>query len=294
MDSIEEVLKKNRPNLSNNSLKTYISLLKNLHKKIFGEKIDLKNFKEYNKILDFLKSIDGNKRKSTLSALVVFCNNDCEQYRDLMISDAIKYNEEQKENKKNDKEKQNWINQDAIKTIFNKYEKQAKLILKQKEFSNNDLQKIQNYIIICLMSGIFIPPRRSLDWTEFKIKNIDKNKDNFIDKNNLIFNTYKTSKFYKQASIPLPPKLKSILKKWISINNISDYLLFDKNGNKLTPVKLTQRNNKIYDGKISTNMLRHSFITEKYNNLLPKLKEIDDLADSMGHSLEQHLEYIKN
>ena len=35
------------------------------------------------------------------------------------------------------------------------------------------------------MSGIYIPPRRSLDWTEFKIKNIDKAEDNYLDKINL-------------------------------------------------------------------------------------------------------------
>ena len=37
------------------------------------------------------------------------------------------------------------------------------------------------------MSGFYIPPRRNLDYTEFKIKNIDKEQDNFINKNELIF-----------------------------------------------------------------------------------------------------------
>ena len=35
------------------------------------------------------------------------------------------------------------------------------------------------------MSGQFIPPRKSLDWTEFKIKNVDKAEDNYLDKNEL-------------------------------------------------------------------------------------------------------------
>jgi integrase len=299
MKTIEDVLKKNRPNLSSSSLRTYTSTLKNLYLKIFNEddeeEIDVKKFKEYEKILNFLNDVEGSKRKSILSALVVFCGeSDCERYREIMLNDAKEYNDKQKENKMTEEQKENWITQDEIKEIFDKHEKQAKTLFRLKTHTPQQLQTIQNFIIICLMSGVFIPPRRSTDWTEFLINGeIDRQKDNFIDKKNFVFNTYKTSKFYKQQKIPIPDELYKILKKWISINP-TNFLLFDSNNNKLTPVKLAQRNNKIYDGRVSTNILRHSYITDKYvGKSIPTLSNIENVAEDMGHSITQHLEYIK-
>jgi hypothetical protein len=68
------------------------------------------------------------------------------------------------------------------------------------------------------MSGVFIPPRRSLDYCEFKIKNIDREKDNYLDKNKLIFNRYKTAKTYGQQSVDIPVQLRNILTKWSKLN----------------------------------------------------------------------------
>jgi hypothetical protein len=104
MKIIEEELKKQRPTLSPSSLRTYTSTLKNLYFKVFDEndedEIDIKKFKQHKKILDYLKDVEGNKRKSLLSALVVLCGEkDCSEYREVMLNDAKEYNDKQKENK---------------------------------------------------------------------------------------------------------------------------------------------------------------------------------------------------
>jgi hypothetical protein len=295
MEDILEILKKNRPNLSGTSLKTYLSTLKNIYKKIYpnDDKIDIKKYFNYKDFLDFLKDMDGSKRKTILSSLVVLCGDEkCKDYRDVMIDDAKKYNLEQKEQKATSEQKENWISQDEIKNIYNKYESQAKKLLKEKNLNMGMLQQIQNWIIICLTSGIFIDPRRSTDWTEMKISNYTSN-DNFYNKKEFVFNKYKTAKIYKTQKIDVPDELRKILKKWISINP-TNYLLFDTNSNPLSPVKLTQRNNNIYGNKVSVNMLRHSYITEKYvDNKIPNLKNMLETSNNMGHSLNQHLEYIK-
>ena len=73
-----------------------------------------------------------------------------------------------------------------------------------------------------------MPPRRCLDYTEFKINSVDKNNDNFMDKNNLVFNTCKSSTQKGQQKLKIPKKLKSILTKYIKIvDDKSDYLLID-------------------------------------------------------------------
>lgn len=294
MKELEEILKKNRPSLSPTSVKTYLSTLKNIYKKVYpdDDKVDIKKYNNHKDFLNYLKDTDGSKRKTILSALVVLCGDDCAPYREVMMEDAKKYNLEQKEQKASPEQKENWITQEEVRNIYNKYESQAKKLLKEKDLTMGMLQQIQNWIIVCLTSGIFIPPRRSTDWTEMKIKGYG-NGDNFYDKKNFVFNKYKTAKIYKTQKIEVPDELRKILKKWIAINP-TDYLLFDVNNNPLSPVKLTQRNNNIYGGKVSVNMLRHSYVTEKYvDNKIPNLKNILETSNEMGHSLNQHLEYIK-
>ena len=56
---------------------------------------------------------------------------------------------------------------------------------KKKTLTPSDLQQIQGYIIMSLLGGIFIPPRRRKDYVDFVIKDIDKSKDNYLDKNKM-------------------------------------------------------------------------------------------------------------
>ncbi len=126
-----------------------------------------------------------------------------------------------------------------------------------------------------------------------KIKNFKEDEDNYFKKDVFTFNKYKTARFkqFGEQTVKLPKELLKIIKKWIKLNP-TDYLLFDSQKNKLSPTKLTQRLNKILGKKASINILRHSFLSDKYKNL-PSLIELEEEAKEMGHSLKEHLEYIK-
>ena len=101
---------------------------------------------------------------------------------------------------------------------------------------------------------MFVKPRKSKDYVEFKIKNIDEAKDNYFEKDKMIFNST------EKEIVEVPKPLQSILKKWITINP-TEYLLFDTNKNKLSSVKLNQRLNKIFNNKkVSINALIQSFV----------------------------------
>lgn len=300
MSPILERLKENRPTLSESSLKTYNSILSNLYKKVFPDKeLDLAKFNDHKKFISFLKNMDGSKRKTYLSALVVFCPN-CDEYRDLMNKDGQEYNAQKKLQKKTDKEEDNWVEQDELQTIYSELETEAKKLYKLKNPSTQDIQKIQSFIILSLVSGKHINIRRSLDWTEMVYKDADKEKDNFLDRNKkqhkFYFNVYKTQKYLNDQEVNIPPALKKILTPWIKlIERIypeNNYLLVDSKGNKLTPTKMTQRLNSIFGKKASINILRHSFITSKYKDM-PSLEDLQEEATAMGHSLKEHLEYIK-
>ena len=292
MDKIKSYIAEKRNTLSKSSVNTYASILKNLYKRVFNnEEYDLEKFNDTEPVLNHLRDVPPNKRKTILSALVII--TDKKPYRDLMLDDVRDYNREIQTQTKSDTQKENWIEGDGINTLYSELKQDAETLYKKKNLTSNDLQQIQNYILLSLLSGIYIPPRRSKDYTDFKIKNIDKEKDNYLDKNKMVFNSYKTAKTYGRQEVEIPKPLKSILTKWLKINQ-SDYLLFDSNGNQLSSVKLNQRMNKMFGGKnISVNALRHSFLTEKYKDVSLQNKKLEQDMSSMGSSKEMASTYIK-
>ena len=290
--NIKEELKTLRPNLSEGSLKTYASILKNLHKKVFENKeIEKSDFNEFRKILDYLKDVPPNKRKTILSALVVL--TDKNEYREIMNDDVSNYNKEIQKQEKSETQRENWITTDEVREVFNRLENDAKILFKKSNKTNADMNQIQNYIIVALLGGVFIPPRRSLDYCAMKIKNIDRDEDNYIDKNKFVFNKYKTAKTYGKQELAIPQQLKNILNRWIAIND-SDYLLRDKNGNQMTSTKLNQYMNRIFDGKkIAVNAMRHTYLTDKYKQTSEEQKRLADDMSAMGSSTNMADTYIK-
>jgi len=215
-------------------------------------------------------------------------------YRTEMMKDIKEYSADAKKMEKSDSQEANWVSKSEILNLYNEYKQDAMLRYKKSKVSMNDLQAIQNYIILCLLGGMFIAPRRSLDYTEFKIKNIKKDTDNYLDKNELVFNRYKTAKFYDEQRVDCPKELLSILKKWIK-NNDTEYLLFDSNGQKLTSVKLNQRLNKVFGKNASVNLLRHSYLTDRFGDEIERSKKMADTAEDMGTSSAQVIgTYIKH
>ena len=86
--SLKDYLVKEKPSLSQSSITTYHSILKSIYTKVFhSNELDLNKLKEETeKILDYLKDLPFNKRKTTLSALLIINPNE-KRYRDLMLND---------------------------------------------------------------------------------------------------------------------------------------------------------------------------------------------------------------
>jgi len=286
---IIDTLKEKRPNLHQKSVKTYVSLLKNIMKNMNYENIDDLD-KNPKNIIEFLKekyeSINGLKTR--LSALFVITDN--KAYHTDMMTNITKYNEETNKQEKNEKQKENWMTAEQIENIYDHMETNIKPLWKKKDLSIKELMKIQDFVILSLFT--LIPPRRAMDFVEFKINNIDTNKDNFIKGNSLVFNTYKTSSQKGQQKIQIPKDLKSLLNKYIKlISDKSDYLLFNNKIEQLSIPNFTLRLNKIFGKKVSVNMLRHIYLSEKHAD---NLKEMENDFSKMGSSLKQSKVYIKN
>jgi hypothetical protein len=290
MDDLKEFIKSKRPNLSASSITTYSSILKNLFKRVFGGDLDVKKFDNTEQVLGFLKDIPPSKRKTILSSLVII--TDKKAYRDQMLEDVRTYNKEIDKQEKSETQEESWINSSQIKELYDELKKSAEMLYKKKQLTSNDLQQIQNYIIVSVLGGMYIPPRRSKDFVDFKIKNINKETDNFLEKNKMVFNSYKTAKTYGRQEVDIPIQLKNIITKWMKVNP-TDYLLFDSNMNQLSSVKLNQRLNKIFEKKVGVNQLRHTFLTDKYKKTSQESKALAKDMATMGSSKGMADTYIK-
>lgn len=292
---LTEFIKDKRPSLSASSIKTYNSVLSSLYKKVFeyskGDKIDTEKFNETSKILKYLEELPPNRRKTILSALVVITNK--KEYREGMLDDINNYNADIKKQEKTESQKENWVENDELNNIYLELKRNAELLYKKTHLVKTDYQQIQNYILIALLGGFFCPPRRSLDYASFKIKNISKENDNYIDKGYMVFNRFKTAKTYGEQRVKISPALKTILNKWIKINP-TDYLFFDSNMNPLSSVKITQRLNKIFGKKASVNQMRHTYLTNKYGDMIKQNNGLANDLSAMGSSMNMATTYIKN
>ena len=296
MSMLKDFIKSRRKKLSEQSLNTYASILKNLHINVFGSpEIDIDNFARKDDILKYLKSIPPHKRKTVLSALVIV--TDISDYRDQMLKDIDTYNKEQHMQEMSEKQVDSWVDTEDIMLIYNKLSRAVKLIYKKEDIDSKDLQIIQNHLILSLLGGIYIPPRRSKDYVEFKIHNVGPNDNYMINGKNgnsmFVFNNYKTAKTYGQQRVEIPKELKAIMTKWIKINP-TDYLLFDTNNNKLSNVKLNQRLNKLFDyKKVGVNQLRHTYLSDKYQSSIETNNKMANDLKNMGSSMIQEKIYIK-
>ena len=160
----------------------------------------------------------------------------------------------------------------------------------------NDTQFIQ-FLLVAFLSGAVMPPRRSLDYGDLKIRNYDAKVDNYYKNfktgGKFYFNIYKTSSTYGLQTLDVPKELNTIIKKWIKLNT-NDYMLYSTNKQKLSSPQVSRILNNAFGGKnISTNLLRHIYLSNIYKDV-PALSQMDNLAAEMGHSRATAMEYIKH
>jgi integrase len=298
-NELASVLLANRPNLSKSTVRTYLSIIRSLYRRIHNTNelpsaTDIQKYfcQNKKKVLSHLEDQPFSLRKTVLAGLVSLCGKDGEEYRTLMLKDAKTYNDQQKEQKMTSSQKENWITQDQVGAVYKRLEKEAKPLLNSASLNPYSRRKLMDYVILSFYH--LIPPRRSLDLVKFKVRNIDKEKDNYMQGRKMVFNEYKTQKVYGRQTVPIPPKLHSIISRWTNLHS-NEYLVFNDNGTPMTSAQLTHRLNRIFDGKrVSVNMLRHSYITHNVLPNVPALKKLEDVAEAMGHSTDTQALYKKD
>tara|TARA_R110000822_G_scaffold37678_2_gene105325 strand:- start:388 stop:1257 length:870 start_codon:yes stop_codon:yes gene_type:complete len=289
MVSIAELIRNDRPNITDSSIKTYVFSLKKLGI-INIEDIDKVN--NPNDIFEKIKDIKVAQQRNLLSAVLIIIkavkmpNELYEIYRKKCFDLGIEYQSEMAKNEKTETQEKNWIKIDELKQITNK-------LIKQTPDS-------QNTLIAALYS--FQPPTR-LDYYDMQIikpsYEMDNTKNYLLIHNSrrkeFIFNDYKTSSKYNTVRIPVSKELNRVINKFLKLNPDRNYLLQNKKGFALTRNQLGKLIPIIFKetGKnVTLNIIRHCYISEKVD--LEAVKSFKELAKNMMHSASMQEDYNKN
>jgi hypothetical protein len=302
----EELEKEKKPKVrvTEKSVAQYLTRTRRVHKLMHGKDMES---------LDWLKDVDavmkfvlesGNwktnqSRAAVVNALTSFLRNSKDLPDDLqeVYKKYSAYNSQlannnqkaKKENKMNGKESAVMLQWDEI------LEK------------TKDIKSLEDKALVSVYT--LLPPRRVDDFRLMKIFTKKKGRVVPEDGNNylvlnakrvpqeMVFNKYKTSKFYGQQVIKLPNDLKEILKAYTDKGKANDTCLFSQaNGTCLSQPGFTSkvRNTfRKYTGKpLTVNSLRHSFISNLDQNAM-SIAQREEIARKMGHSVSEQMTYNK-
>lgn len=176
-----------------------------------------------------------------------------------MMADITQYDDEKKTKTMTTKQADNWVSQAEVRGTFNLLEKDVKPLWTKPKRTKNDMKNLMSYIALALY--VLIPPRRITDYCLFKVRHVDRKVDNFMQGYTFVFNQYKTAKRYGTQTVPIPPKLHTIILRWSKLHH-NDYLLFNSAGKPLHPSKLTRLLNQVFGRAMSANMLRHMYTSQ--------------------------------
>lgn len=280
------------PDVKPSSLKTFVSNLSNLYKNNApsGE-YNMEWFLNVDEILNIISSRPLSSQKNIVASILRIYPEE-ETYRQIMYDIGEELKSDLAKNEKTEKQQAGWKSPEELKSIYDTLESKTKPILKSKSPLNGVvLAEVSDFFLFAISSGLFMPPRRSSDIMELKIKDYDEKTDNYIKRGYFVFNKYKTADIYGKTRIAIPKQLKPLLSKYIKLNPHT-YLLVNNSGGMLTQPRITQKLNDIIGSKTSTSMLRHIYLSSVYKDT-PSLEELNKIAKGMGHSVPTAMEYAK-
>ena len=304
MNNIELTIKTNKPEISDNSLISYTKNLFRIMKRFKTDDVEI--LKDYEKVILKLESFTKSylTKRNYLNSIIVYLLNSnhesLKQYQELRDSLNDKYKNEQSTKEKSVKQIKNWLSLDEINKIVDDLKEKIKIN------DDKDLEQNIQYLFM-LIFWLNFPLRNDLQNTILihkhyydRLLNVEINKNNYLVHGNtfpfLSISQYKTVKKYGIKKIKFNNDVNQIYKIYSKINK-SRYLLYNiKDNTAMTSGDITNSFNKLFskytDKKISTTMLRHIILSEKFGKIV---NEMDEMSDIMGHSSQtQQQIYIKN
>jgi hypothetical protein len=325
METLKTEIMDNRK-ISEKSLNIYLKNLNKLAKDMTGKEWSGTKFlKDFDDVIKHLGEKSLSTRKNYLASILVGLSPTgrgkyekgyekvAKEYTDYLTSQAKEYETQIIEQKKTAKQEGKWTTKEALDKVRKTYANAIKKLgytQKSKEFRKGKEKRHHELIQKYLVASLYLlhPPRRNsyanmkvLSNTEFnKLTDKEKDEGNYlvvVSRNSKFFSfgDYKTKKKYGVQKINVDKPLNSVLNLWLNFNT-TENLLVDSRGNKMTTNGLTKFLYKTFEPtgkKISSTMIRHIVLTDKYGDE-SGYKEKLDTATKMGHSVEeQQKTYVK-
>jgi hypothetical protein len=198
---------------------------------------------------------------------------------------------------KSEKQEKNWLSNDNIDKISNELKSKVVKKVRNKEEYNTLL----NYMVLSLYT--LHPPRRNIDYSLMKISN-NMSDDMFnyldMDKEQFIFNNYKTQGKYNSVIVPIENELMKVISLYLN-NHPEKSKLKNKNYNVhflksfynediKASQEITRILNKIFGKNIGSSMLRNMYLTNKYGDMVEELKDdTKSMSTSVGVALNNYI-----
>jgi hypothetical protein len=226
-------------------------------------------------------------------------------YHEAMMGKA-KDGREKDTAEKTDKQKENWISWKEVIDLANGLRKSIlDSYSTKKHLTEGEWDSLLHYVVLSLYT--FVQPRRNQDYLDMVV--VKKWKEEMpTDKNYLdiagqqfVFNKYKTAKKYGTQRVAIPDTedapLFSTLLVYLKHHPLYKSVkgktpvpfLINAKSEPLTAVNaITRILNKVLGKKVGSSMLRHIFLSDKYD-----ISEMAEDARVMGHSIDEQKRYMK-
>jgi len=320
LENIEQSIRQYKPNLKDGSVKFYLTSIRRA-REINGSD-DLSFIKEP-KLVDKMLTEHiplGSKEamkytsvRNTLIPIAVYLEsiNKDHQYNDIIheYKETInnynkRYATDQKDGKLKGRQVANMITREELDTLIKTLDKHVAMYKKKKEvlkLNTKELSDIRAWMLFHILKDI---PTR-LDYNQMKLinqrdYNVLKKKNELTD-NYLVssrgsykfsFNDYKTNKVYVYNVIEVDKQLKMKLNLYLKLNDykVGD-IIFPITRNAMSNL-LTKTSDKIIKKKVSVQILRKFYVSEKYGGV--NQEQLKD-AEMMAHDIAvQQKVYNKN
>ena len=307
MLSLVDTLKKER-DLTDSTTSAYLRTLYSLNgDKSFKNLAFLKNFDVIqNKLNDLAESTQKTYMASIVSVLTLYKDKAAYKktythWHDKMMT-AAKASREVDTSQKTETQNKNWMEWKDVLDVKKELEKKVDALAGQKMITAAQYDFILQDLVLSLYTDT--PPRRNQDYQKMYVVKKWNDKEptdrNYLDYDGkqFVFNVYKTAKTHGQQTMAIPDSLFKIIQIYLKHHPVhkgakkfapSFVFLVSADGSALTAVNaITRILNRIFGKKVAASMLRHIYLSDKYD-----IKEMKNDADAMGHSLAEQREYMK-
>jgi len=271
--------------------------MKNLKRLNGNQEIKNLNFlKDTPEIFSKIEKYKPNTQKTYLISIVsvLKAQPNMKKYHKTYYDAMMKLNGELKvNNTKSDSQSENWITQEEV---LAKWEELKNLVPKdKKKLSEEEFYNLLEFVVLSLY--VCQAPRRNADYqNNYIVKKMmpelpTEHNYTDIEKNEFVFNNYKTQSKYKTQIIPFNSELTSILTMWLKYHPLKKFLksnpiplLVSYEGEPFVQTNsITRILNKIFGKKIGVSMLRNIYLTDKFGDTIKDLHETTlDMGTSAG------------